>query len=232
MTRFPLGRLLTFHAADVAHSSAWFPLIGLLLGAIYSLAAALLKGHLPLMVISALLIALDAVLTGGLHFDGLADTADGFGGGKSRDDVLRIMRDHSIGSYGGLALVILVAFKVTAYAALLQQSNWITAFVITPGLSRWSVLLLTGTLPYARESASVVEGMGKQSLLWGTVMICVALVAARSGRVWIAMASVVAVTVAFGFYCRWRIGGITGDTLGANVQLCEIAALLAFVWVG
>lgn len=231
LTRFPVGRFITFQAADVAHSAASFPLIGLLLGAMYSLAAALLKGHLPLMIVAVLLIALDAVLTGGLHFDGLADTADGFGGGKSRDDVLRIMRDHSIGSYGGLALIILVALKVTAYAALLQQTNWTVPLILTPGLSRWSVLLLTGSLPYARESESVIQGMDKRSLLWGSVMTILAVIGARSIRAWIAMALVVAVTAVFGLYCRRRIAGITGDTLGANLEVCESAALLAFVWV-
>ena len=183
------------------------------------------------MLIAALLIALDAVLTGGLHFDGLADTADGFGGGKNPEDVLRIMRDHSIGSYGGLALAILIALKVTAYAALLRQTHWIAALTVIPGLGRWSILLLTGTLPYARQSASVIEGMGKRSLIWGTATILLAMIAARSSRAWIATASVLVVSAAFGLYCRRRISGITGDTLGANLQLSESAALLAFVWM-
>jgi adenosylcobinamide-GDP ribazoletransferase len=231
LTRFPVGRFLAVHVADVAQSSPWFPLIGLLLGAIYTLAAGLLRSHLPLMAVSVLLIFLDAILTGALHFDGLADTADGFGGGGSREDVLRIMRDHSIGSYGGLALVVVVALKAAAYAVLLQQSNWVAPLLLTPGLGRWSILLLTASLPYARPSVSVVQGMGKRSLFWGTGIIALATVAARSGRACIAMASVVAVAAAFGFYCRRRIGGITGDTLGANLQLCESAALLTFIWV-
>jgi cobalamin 5'-phosphate synthase/cobalamin synthase len=232
LTRLPVGKYAAFDAADVAHSAGWFPLIGILLGVIYSLAAALLKDHLPLGVVAVLLVSLDALATGALHFDGLADTADGFGGGKSREDVLRIMRDHAIGSYGGMALVVFVALKVTAYAALLKQSNWMAALILTPALGRWSILLLTATLPYARPSASVVEGMGKRPLLWGTLVIAVALVSVMSGRAWIAAAVVVAVTAAFGFYCRRRIAGITGDTLGANVQLCESAALLTFLWAG
>ncbi|HEX3685794.1 MAG TPA: adenosylcobinamide-GDP ribazoletransferase [Bryobacteraceae bacterium] len=231
LTRFPVGRFFAVQAAEVAQSSAWFPLIGLLLGAVYSLAASLLRSHLPLLLVSVLVIFLDAVLTGALHFDGLADTADGFGGGKSREDVLRIMREHSIGSYGALALVVLTGLKVTACAALLQQSNWIAPFILVSGLGRWSILLLTATLPYARPSVSVVEGMGKRSLFWGTAIISLATLAARSGQAWLAMASVVAVTAAFGFYCRRRIAGITGDTLGANLQLCESAAFLTFIWV-
>ncbi len=98
LTRFPVGRWVAFDAEDVAHSAGWFPLIGTFLGAIYSLAAVLLKGHLPSAVIAVLLVLLDALATGALHFDGLADTADGFGGGKDREDILRIMRDHAIGS--------------------------------------------------------------------------------------------------------------------------------------
>ncbi len=232
LTRIPLGRLAFFDAADVARSAGWFPFIGALLGIIYCVAAALLNGHLPVTVIAVLLVILDALATGALHFDGLADTADGFGGGKNREDILRIMRDHAIGSYGGTALAALVALKAMAYAVLLRQSNWVAALILTPALGRWSILLLTATLPYARPSASVVGRMGKRPLFWGTAAILVALAAATSIRPWIAMAAVVAVSAAFGLYCRHRIAGITGDTLGANVQLCESAALLTFLWVG
>jgi len=231
LTRFPVGKLITFDAADVAHSSAWFPFIGLLLGSLDALAATLLRTHLAPAVVAVLLIVLDALLTGALHFDGLADTADGFGGGKTRDDVLRIMHEHAIGSYGGLALAALVALKTTAYTALLQGNHWLPALILTPALGRWSMLLLTATLPYARLSASVIEGMGRRSLLWGTVPVVVLVVLIQPPRGWIAWASTTAVTAAFGLYCRRRIAGITGDTLGANLELCESAALLTFVWM-
>jgi cobalamin 5'-phosphate synthase/cobalamin synthase len=236
LTRLPVGRVAAFDAADVAHSAGWFPLIGVLLGTVYSLAAALLRDRLPLGVVAVLLVILDALATGALHYDGLADTADGFGGGKNPEDTLRIMRDHAIGSYGGMALATLVALKATAYAALLTRSDWVAALILTPALGRWSILLLTATLPYARPSASAIGGMGKRSLLWGTGVILVAMIAATmattSVRAWIAMAAVVAVSAAFGFYCRRRIAGITGDTLGANLQLCESAVLLTFIWTG
>ena len=231
LTRFPVGRSVPFEAADVSRSAGWFPLIGLLLGGLSIAAAALLKRHLPPIVIAALLLLLDAVLTGALHFDGLADTADGFGGGKGREQVLAIMRDHSIGSYGALALALVVGLKLTAYATLLKQSDWLPALLLTPALGRWSALLLTSTLPYARPSASVAGSMGKQALLWGTATILLTVLALRSIRAWIAMAVVIAVTAVFGLYCRQRIAGITGDVLGANLQLCESAALLTFIWV-
>lgn len=232
LTRLPFGRMLTFDADDVAHSAGWFPVVGAALGAFCSLAAVASKDYLPASVVAVLIVLLDALATGALHFDGLADTADGFGGGTNREDTLRIMRDHNIGSYGGLALAICVVLKVTAYAALLKQNNWIPALILTPALGRWSILLLTGSLPYVRPSASPAAGIGKRSLAWGTAAIAAALVCARSGRAVAAACAVVAVSACFGLYCRRRIAGITGDTLGANVQLCESAALLAFLWAG
>jgi adenosylcobinamide-GDP ribazoletransferase len=232
LTRIPLGRFAAVDETGVANSSGWFPLVGVLLGAIYTLAAALLKDHLPLAVAAVLIVLLDALTTGALHFDGLADTADGFGGGATREDILRIMRDHAIGTYGGVALIVVIALKVTAYDALLQQTNWIPAFILTPALARWSALLLTAALPYARASASPAKSMGKRPLIGGTVLMAAALTAATSMRTWAAAAVVVAVTACFGSYCRHRIAGITGDTLGANVQLCESAALLTFLWTG
>lgn len=230
LTRVPVGGV--FEAADVARSAGWFPLIGILLGAVYALAAGLLRGYLPAGVVGVLLVILDALLTGALHFDGLADSADGFGGGRTHEDVLRIMRDHAVGSYGALAVAAVVALKVTAYAGLLDRSGWFAALILTPALGRWSMLLLTATLPYARPSGSVIEGIGKRSLVWGTALMLVALVAAISVRAWIALGVAVAVTGLFGLYCRRRIEGITGDTLGANLQLCESAALLTFLWAG
>lgn len=230
LTRIPVGRSRAFDAIDVGHSGGWFPLVGAALGGFACLMAALLKDRLPLGVVGVLLVVVDAIATGAIHFDGLADAADGFGGGSDRDDVLRIMRDHAIGSYGGVALAICVALKMMAYAAILDRTNWIAALILTPALGRWSILLLTSTLPYARSSASPVGSMGKRALVGGTAIVVAALLFNLSVRALAAAGAVVAVTACFGMYCRYRISGITGDTLGANVQLCEISALLTFLW--
>ncbi len=234
LTRIPIGEA-AFDADEVAHSAGWFPLIGVLLGAAYCGIAWVLKPHLPAVVVAALLVTMDALATGALHFDGLADMADGFGGGKTRDDVLRIMRDHAIGSYGGLALVLVVALKMAAYTSLLAQPaerNWMVALIVAPALGRWSILLLTAMLPYARPGVSVAGHMGRRSVVWGTLVVLVVLIATISARAWIGAGIVLGVTGLFGSYCRRRIGGITGDTLGANLQICECAVLLSFLWVG
>ena len=188
------------------------------------------RNRLPPAVVAILLVAAEAVLTGALHFDGLADTADGFGGGHTRDDVLRIMRDHAIGSYGGVALILTIALKIAAWVSLLGTP---VALITIPVLGRWSILPLTATLPYARSSPSVIDGMGggmgRLSLFWGSCLTVLVLFATKTAAVWIAAVAVVSVSVIFGWYCRRRIGGITGDTLGANLQLCECAAMLVFV---
>ncbi len=230
LTRIPVGRSRAFDAIDVGHSGGWFPLVGAALGGFACLLAALLKDRLPLGVVGVLLVLVDAIATGAIHFDGLADAADGFGGGTDRDDVLRIMRDHAIGSYGGVALAICVALKVMAYAAVLNRTNWIASLILTPALGRWSILLLTATVPYARSSASPVGSMGKWPLVAGTAIILAALLFNLSVRTLAAAGAVVAVTVCFGVYCRNRISGITGDTLGANVELCECVSLMVFLW--
>jgi cobalamin synthase len=135
-----------------------------------------------------------------------------------------------VGSYGAVALVLIVAVKLTAYSALLKQSNCIAALILTPALGRWSILLLTATIPYARPTPSVVHGMGKRPLFWGTGLLLCSLLVAMSVRAWVAAAAVTLTSAAFGFYCKRRIQGITGDTLGANLQLCETASLLTFLW--
>ena len=203
-----------------------------MLGAAYCGIALMLKPHLPVGEIAVLLVMIDALATGALHFDGLADTADGFGGGKDRDDVLRIMRDHAIGSYGGLALALLVALKVAAYCSLLTQTNWMVALIVTPALGRWSILVLTGCL--ALREGGRVWRKGWESNHWcgERLRSSLVLAASLSMRAWIAAGVVGAVTLCFGSYCRRRIGGITGDTLGANLQICESAALLTFLWTG
>jgi cobalamin 5'-phosphate synthase/cobalamin synthase len=230
LTRIPVPGAASFDGDDVARSAGWFPLVGLFLGAVYCLAAELLMSHLPSVLVGVLLVLLDVMFTGALHFDGLADTADGFGGGKTIEDTLRIMRDHVIGSYGGVALVLVVMLKLAAYSEILQRSYWRPALILTPALGRWSILLLTAALPYARESASAIQGMGKRSLVWGSVVMLVALGVAMSVRAWISMGAVVLFSLCFGFYCKRQIKGITGDTLGANLQLCESAALLVYLW--
>lgn len=217
-------------SADVARYAGFFPLVGAALGGLYCLAAALLKGHLPALVIAGGVVLLDAMLTGALHFDGLADTADGFGGGRKTEDVLRIMHDHNIGSFGAVALAVCIVVKVASYSALLDRNDWVRAFITAPMLGRWSVLILTAAFRYAGTRPAVTAGIGKAALAFGTGATILLLALMLSLRPFLAAIAVALVTACFGLYSRRRIGGITGDTLGANVELSECASLLVFLW--
>ena len=230
LTRIPLGRWVDLSSEEVSRSAGWFPVVGLLVGQIECAVAWLLLPHLPAAVTAVLLVVLDVLLTGALHYDGLADSADGFGGGKSRDDILRIMRDHAIGSYGGVALALAVGMKIAALAALLGGAVWARPLIAAPMLGRWAILLLSAALPYARQTASVVVGMGRKALVWGSLFTAAVLLAYRDPLLWIAAAVVLAIAAILGLYYRRKIGGVTGDALGACAEIGEIEVFVVFVW--
>src|SRR5947207_14507504 len=115
------------------------------------------------------------------------------------------MRDHAIGSYGAIALILLVALKVTAYAVLLESANWFYIIALAPALGRWSLVLLTGALPYARPSASVINHIKWSATIWGTATMAILLTASRYPRAWIAAAMVLIVSVCVGMYSYRRI---------------------------
>ena len=234
LTRLPAGRDSACDAKDVARSARWFPLVGGLLGGISVGALWLLSGVFPPLVSAVLIVAIDAALTGAMHFDGLADTADGFGGGRTRADALRIMRDHAIGSYGAMALVLVVALKIATIATLADSSRAVPGLFLAPVLGRWSAVILSATESYARPPeddgpnsvGSPTRFVGRRELTIATVTsVTLAIAVAR----WIggaALLLVAVVSIGWGLCCRRRIGGVTGDTLGAGIEICECVVLL------
>jgi cobalamin 5'-phosphate synthase/cobalamin synthase len=239
LTRLPVGRASAFDAKDVARSAQWFPLVGGLLGGISIAALWVLSWLFPPMVTAVLIVAIEAVLTGAMHFDGLADTADGFGGGNTREDVLRIMRDHAIGSYGAIALALVIGMKIAAIAALAGSPRAIPGLFLAPVLGRWSAVLLSATQPYARPPeddsprsvGSPTRMVGRTELTAATITAVV--LAAVVGR-WFGAAGVLLVAAAstwWAWFCRRRIGGVTGDTLGAGIEISECLVFLLFTAV-
>jgi adenosylcobinamide-GDP ribazoletransferase len=239
LTRLPVGRAFTFDARQVARSQRWFPLAGALVGGLDAGALWLAAPHLPPLVAAILVLALDAWLTGAMHLDGLADTADGFGGGASREDVLRIMRDHAIGSYGAVALVLAVALKAAAIAALIGSDHAIPALIAAPVLGRWAAVLLSATQPYARPVSddhprsvgSPARFVGPTELVIATFTAIAAVLLCDLRRGAAAIVLVAAVSALWAWRCRGRIGGVTGDTIGAGIQASECMVLLVFTAV-
>ena len=230
-TRIPIAA--PFSAEDVGRAARWFPLVGALLGAISLGLSWLLWPFLPAPMVAVAILIVEALLTGALHYDGLADTADGLGGGKTTEDCLRIMRDHAIGSYGALSLILLIALNASAIAALVSADRISPYLLLAPVIGRWNIVLLSRYFPYARSSEAVSRYIGTGELVWATVLAaCAVLGVARwHGAVCWAVAAIAASL--FGTYCLRRIRGVTGDTLGATEQISEgIVLLLGVVFVG
>jgi adenosylcobinamide-GDP ribazoletransferase len=235
LTRVPIPGRWDFGASDVGKGARWFPLVGTLIGLAYAVAVWILSPFLPALVIGVIVVGLEAGLTGALHLDGLADAADGFGGGHTRDDVLRIMRDHAIGSYGGVALVLLISLKVTAIAGLIDQHRLGPYLILSPMLGRWSAVLLSCLLPYARRTSpegsefggAVSDFVSWRELTVASLFSMLVAVPVGGWRGMICWVSVIALSGASAMVCRRRIGGVTGDTLGANTEMCEAIVLLA-----
>jgi adenosylcobinamide-GDP ribazoletransferase len=223
LTRLPLP---DHHGTGAASAWAW-PVVGAVLGAIAALVAglALWLGFTP-GVVAGLVLALGAVLTGGLHEDGLSDTADGLFGGWTRERRLEIMKDSRVGSYGVLALVLVTLLRWSALTTILAAgSPWV--LVAVGALSRAPMALVMSALPNARAtglSHATGRPSGRVALIGAALAGAIAFLFAGWGT--IPMLALVAVTS--GLLARSaqaRIGGQTGDILGATQQLAEAAAL-------
>lgn len=232
LTRLPLSRL-AYEPDALSRSTKFFPLVGLVIGAA---AAALYRGlaaHLPPTAAALLVVAFLVLITGGLHEDGLADVADAFGGGWKREQILVILKDSHIGSFGALAVVLSIVLRLLLLANL--PSNRFTGYVISAHvLCRWTALPLGYLLPAAGEYSSQGVRIARQvslaSLVIGTGIAVVIVGYALRAPMWRPLLSASAVTLLSGLYYRRRIGGITGDCLGATNQLTEIAVYLCGVW--
>ncbi|MFY2562444.1 adenosylcobinamide-GDP ribazoletransferase [Corallococcus terminator] len=236
LTRIPVPGAATFDAADVGRATLCFPLVGALLAALLVCVRLALYPLLPSMVTAYLLLAVYALLTGALHLDGLADMADGFGGGRTKEDVLRIMRDHVIGAYGGVALLLTVGLKASALAALLERGQADSALVVALVLGRWGSVPQGWLLPYARRSGglgmAITDHVGRVEVVGATVLalgFALGLMGWKGGA---ALVLVACVSALQGLWCRKKIDGITGDTMGANTEVCEALVLVLVLALG
>jgi adenosylcobinamide-GDP ribazoletransferase len=220
LTRVPVRR--TIAARDVARGVVFFPVVGAAIGAVTGGVALLAHLALSPLLSAALAVAAATALTGGLHLDALADTADGVG---ARDDPLAAMRDSRLGSFGVAALALDLVIKVAAIAQLVSSRHVLVTLVAAGALSRAASVGLSGVLPYVRESGAgdVLAG----AWTWAAVVVGCALAAIAGIDGAVLASCVLAATVALGFaYRRW-LGGVTGDLLGTVVELTETLALVA-----
>lgn len=228
-----LSRLPLPNHQSTGAASAWaWPLVGAVLGALgAALAAAALWLGITPGVTAALVLALSAMITGGLHEDGLSDTADGLYGGWTKARRLEIMKDSRVGSYGVLALVLVTLARWSALTAVLVYGQnggdlW-AALVATGALSRAPMALTMALLPNARgEGLSHTTGRPSPATALSALLIAAAIAVALTG--WTAVPLVFAAlgaAILLAFLALRKIGGQTGDILGATQQLAEVACL-------
>lgn len=234
LTRLPL-RQLPYDEGALSRSAKFFPLVGLLIGILGSLVYMWLVHHLPAVIAVLLTLGFLVLATGALHEDGLADAADAFGGGWNREQILAILKDSRIGTFGTLALLISTALRLLLLANL--PLNHFAAYLISGQvLCRWTALPLGYALPPARETsphsqgARIARQISGASLVFGSVATVLIVTYALRWAAWCPVAASVIVTLLSGLYYWRRIRGVTGDCFGATNQLAEIAAYLCGVW--
>ncbi|NRP74077.1 Adenosylcobinamide-GDP ribazoletransferase [Ensifer psoraleae] len=214
-----------------------FPFAGMLIALPAAvLAATLMALHVSSLFTAFLVIAVQALVTGALHEDGLGDTADGFGGGRDRESALEIMKDSRVGTYGALALILSVGLRVSALASFLPLLGPIDAglaLLAVSALTRGAMVWHWSRLPAARRdgvaaSAGTPDPRATSTALGSAVLFSLLLFYAAGVptiAVLLALAAFALTVKAFGKIASRKLGGHTGDTIGATQQLTEIAIL-------
>ena len=239
LSRLPVpGRYFEGHDGSLTRAVCAFPLAGCLImlppAAIF---AVLLAFRLEPLVAALISLAVLTVLTGALHEDGLSDTADGVGGGRNREAALAIMRDSRIGSYGASALILSYGIRAASMAGIgsaLTPTTAALAIIAVAGVSRAAMVWHWSLLPPARRDGVAVSVGGPDDASVSLALISSAVIVAV--LIWpiagfaAACATIAAAGLAVFCLTRYigsRIGGHTGDTIGASQQCAEMAALAA-----
>ncbi|MGE6696611.1 adenosylcobinamide-GDP ribazoletransferase [Hyphomonas sp. NPDC076900] len=237
LTRLPVPAARLFTQARLAATPRYYPLIGLLIGCLAALAYWAAAQVFPPLLAALLSTAATLLFTGAFHEDGLADTFDGVGGGVTQQRALEIMKDSRLGTYGAAALVLALGLKAAALAAL-PLAFVLAALIAAHGLSRASAVLVIATSRYVRfegKAKPVATGLG-----WGglavTLLSAAAIFAALAGpahwppsAILSALAGLALGHVALRLFFEPKLGGYTGDALGAVQQASEIGFYLGLL---
>ena len=233
LTIFPLGRL---HLAerDVGRGAFFFPLVGALLGAGVGVVGLALDDLLTAFLAAVVAVTFEAVATGGIHLDALADAADGLGA-RSRERALEVMRESAIGAFGTTALALDLLLKTGALTALVAEEDAILVVAAAYGLGRGAPLVLGLALPYARAEAgsgrALTDSSPRVLLAVGLLVACALAVGLVGLNALALLGGAAAATGLVAVVAARRVGGVTGDILGAAIELATTGSLLAAVAV-
>ncbi len=232
-TRIPIPISVPASKEKFREAVIFIPLVGLLIGiclaVMYTVLAMLLpsfSGH----IISVVIVIWEVVLTGGLHIDGLADTFDGIYSARKKDRILEIMKDSHIGTYGVLAIVLTMIFKIYLIMSIPEQLI-IPSLIVMPMIARMGVIFLAYHFSYAREDGLgnwLIGNVSKYNLFMASMIAAVSALLLFKGHMIIMIAVLVGTIVfakLYGNHIKKYIDGITGDTLGSYIELSELLIL-------
>ena len=240
LTRVPVPRWVGFEHAWLNQSARHFPAVGLCVGAASALVLTAGDALFDHAVAVGLAMAASVLITGGFHEDGWADTCDALGGAVSRERALEIMKDSRIGAYGAIGLVLMLGLKAATLASL-PLAAAVPALLLAHTASRAAAVVLMRVLPYAGDvgqakAKPMAQRIGTPEVLvaWGWVaLVSAALICYTPPQAPPVLAGLVLGLVGTMGCARWlrrRLGGYTGDALGATQQLTELLMLLG--WLG
>ncbi|MFZ2063309.1 MAG: adenosylcobinamide-GDP ribazoletransferase [Candidatus Binatus sp.] len=216
----------------VSASFAWFPIVGCLIGLALAGEDWLLAHFFAQVVRSVLIVLSLTVLTGAVHLDGLADTADALGAGRDRKRALDILHDSRVGTFGASAIFFDLTLKILALSTLAGARRY-AALIIAPTLARFAMVMVGVGIPYLRESGAGTAFLNSQSLGWRRRVAVIFLIIECAillspfrtvGTLAVSVALLIAFLMHL-FYRRW-LGGVTGDLIGACGEVIEIVVLL------
>ncbi|MDP6779297.1 MAG: adenosylcobinamide-GDP ribazoletransferase [Candidatus Latescibacteria bacterium] len=232
LTAVPVPRRWGEDVEALARSTPFFPVVGLLIGLVGAACCWQLQRVLPNPVAAVLLVVLLMAASRGLHMDGLADTADAFLSSRTRERMLEIMRDSHIGAMGVLAVVSVIVLKVTALATAADADRW-RAMLLMPLAGRAALVVSMAVLPYARPDGGLGTVFFRRrpwiSALWSVLVLAGVGWAVAGPRGLIAAATATAATLGMAWYSHRKVGGATGDTLGASCEIVECVPAIVLV---
>lgn len=229
LTVIKLSKNLDMADESLGRSMSWFPAVGLFIGLILVSTRWLLGFILPSSVVDILVIAVLAVMTGALHLDGFADAIDGLAGRADRGKTLAIMRDSRIGAFAVVGIAILLLLKTNTLSSIpLEMKD--KALLLMPVLGRWATVPLAALFPYARSGPGTALAFtrfaGIRELSVASVIALSVAVGLLQFKGLLIFMVVMGISLLFGLFFKARIGGVTGDIMGAACEVCEVVVLL------
>lgn len=234
MTRIPINISLHCEGEDFRRGAAFLPLVGGIIGSIQWIIYYLLIQRLPMVVVAVFVVLTGILLTGALHVDGLGDTCDGFFAFKGKDRIIEIMKDSRIGTYACIALIFDILIRVSSLSCI-RDIRAALIIIVAPAISRAALITLAFIGKTAKKTGSgnlFIENVEKKEAIIAVFIafvISYLLIGIKEGVILITFS--LAFTYLFNKFCESKIGGITGDNLGANNELVEMLTLVLFLGI-